>query len=216
MAAGDLFASSATLHRTEIAPGAVLLHGFAADRAELIIAAIDAVASAAPFRNMITPGGHTMSVAMTSTGRAGWITDRRGYRYSEIDPDTGRAWLAMPAPLHALAVDAAATGGFPGSEPDSCLVNRYVPGARMSLHQDRDEADLTAPIVSVSLGLPAKFLFGGLRRADRPQRLMLAHGDVVVWGGPSRLAYHGIDPVKDGKHPLTGRCRINLTFRKAL
>jgi alkylated DNA repair protein (DNA oxidative demethylase) len=200
----------------EILPGAVLLHRFALASAEALLARIAEIAAAAPFRNMVTPGGHTMSVAMTSCGNAGWITDRRGYRYASTDPTTGQNWPAMPAEIRALAGAAAARAGFAGFAPDSCLINRYAPGARMSLHQDRDEQDLSAPIVSVSLGLTAKFLFGGLARSDRPKRLLLEHGDVVVWGGPARLAFHGIDPLKEGEHPATGRCRYNLTLRKAL
>jgi alkylated DNA repair protein (DNA oxidative demethylase) len=165
---------------------------------------------------MLTPGGARMSVAMSNCGEVGWISDRRGYRYDGIDPETGRPWPSMPAVLRGLAVRAAAKAGFEGFEPDACLLNRYAPGTRLSLHQDRDERDLLAPVVSVSLGLPAVFLFGGLRRADRAQRIALVHGDVVVWGGRQRLAFHGVTPLADGVHALTGRCRINLTFRKAL
>ncbi len=157
-----------------------------------------------------------MSVAMTGCGAASWVSDRAGYRYAPADPLTGRPWPALPPALLDLAARAAAAGGFAGFAPDTCLVNRYEPGARMALHQDRDEQDFAQPIVSVSLGLPATFLWGGLRRADRPRRLRLLHGDVVVWGGPARLAYHGVAPLADGAHDLTGRCRINLTFRRAL
>jgi DNA oxidative demethylase len=153
---------------------------------------------------------------MTNCGRAGWVTDRSGYRYDASDPTTGRKWPAMPPPFRRLAERAAAAAGFEGFAPDSCLINRYEPGTRLSLHQDRDERDFSAPIVSVSLGLPAVFQFGGLCRGDRPRRLRLESGDIVVWGGPLRLAFHGIGPLADGDHPLTGRCRINLTFRKAL
>ena len=213
----DLFGAGEEGRETrEIVPGARLLRRFALASAETLLARIAEVAATAPFRNMVTPGGHTMSVAMTSCGGAGWITDRRGYRYAATDPETGRSWPAMPAEILVLAEAAAARAGCPGFAPDSCLINRYAPGARMSLHQDRDERDLSAPIVSVSLGLTARFLFGGLARSDRPRRLLLEHGDVVVWGGPARLAFHGIDPLKDGEHPATGRCRYNLTLRKAL
>jgi alkylated DNA repair protein (DNA oxidative demethylase) len=156
-----------------------------------------------------------MSVAMTNCGALGWLSDRRGYRYDPIDPDTGQPWPALPASFRELAAMAAARAGFEGFEPDACLVNRYDPGARLSLHQDRDERDYRQPIVSVSLGLPAVFLFGGIERAEKAMRMPLAHGDVVVWGGPARLSHHGILPLKEGEHPLTGRCRINLTFRKA-
>jgi len=170
----------------------------------------------APWRHMLTPGGARMSVAMTNCGQVGWISDRRGYRYERVDPESGQPWPPMPAALRELAVRSAATAGFIGFEPDACLVNRYAPGTRLSLHQDRNERDLRAPVVSVSLGLPALFLFGGLRRADAAQRIALAHGDVLVWGGRQRLAFHGIAPLADGEHALTGRCRINLTFRRAL
>jgi len=165
---------------------------------------------------MQTPGGHQMSVAMTNCGEVGWVTDRGGYRYDPVDPATGRPWPAIPKSFVQLAAEAAAAGGFADFEPDACLINRYAPGARMSRHQDRDEREFAAPIVSVSLGLPAVFLFGGLKRSDRPARYRLEHGDVVVWGGPSRLAFHGVAPLADGDHALIGRQRINLTFRTAL
>jgi alkylated DNA repair protein (DNA oxidative demethylase) len=199
-----------------LADGAVLLRGFAADEMAALMAALQAIFAAAPPRHMITPGGYRMSVAMTNCGRAGWVTDRRGYRYDGLDPDTQRPWPAMPVGFLALAGRAAAVAGFPGFVPDSCLINRYAPGTRLSLHQDRNERDFGAPIVSVSLGLPAVFLFGGSRRADRPRRIRLDSGDVAVWGGPARLAFHGIAPLADGVDPLTGPCRINLTLRKAL
>lgn len=164
---------------------------------------------------MSTPGGHRMSVAMTNCGRFGWVTDRTGYRYDRIDPESGKPWPPMPPVLVELAQGAAAEAGFSAFAPDACLINRYEPGARMSLHQDKDEADFAAPIVSVSLGLPAIFLFGGLKRSDRPRRFRLEHGDVVVWGGPARLAFHGVAPLADGEHGAMGRRRINLTFRRA-
>jgi len=195
--------------------GAVLLRGFAASEARPLLKAIEQVAIAAPFRHMITPGGFRMSVAMTNCGEAGWITDRRGYRYAAIDPMTDKAWPPIP-PFDKLARRAAAAAGFPGFEPDACLINRYEPGSRLTLHQDKNERDFTQPIVSVSLGLPAVFLFGGLRRADRPRRYRLENGDVVVWGGPSRMVFHGIDPLAEGEDPLAGAYRFNLTFRKAL
>ena len=199
-----------------LADGAVVLRGFAREQAPQLLADVGNVAGQAPWRHMITPGGLRMSVAMTNCGQAGWVSDRTGYRYDRHDPLSGEPWPAMPAAFLDLATRAAAEAGFAGFAPDACLVNRYVPGTRLSLHQDRDEHDLRAPIVSVSLGLPAVFLFGGLRRADRPARTRLAHGDVVVWGGPARLAFHGVAPLADGDHPLLGRARINLTFRKAL
>jgi alkylated DNA repair protein (DNA oxidative demethylase) len=193
----------------------VLLRGLAARRECELVAALHDVVAEAPFRHMVTPGGHQMSVAMTNCGSLGWITDRTGYRYGQSDPETARPWPAMPLPFRELAGQAAAEAGFGGFSPDACLINRYRPGARMSLHQDRDERDLGAPIVSVSLGLPAIFLFGGLKRSDIPRRFRLEHGDVVVWGGPARLAFHGVAPLADGEHNLIGRQRINLTFRKA-
>jgi len=194
---------------------AVVLRRFACDIEAELLAALRAVIALAPFRNMVTPGGHTMSVAMTNCGAAGWVTDLSGYRYARQDPVSGNPWPPMPAIFLSLVTRAAAIAGFEDFLPDACLINRYAPGAKLSLHQDKNETDFTAPIVSVSLGLPAKFLFGGLRRNDRVTRLELRHGDVVVWGRTARLAYHGVDVLKDGDHPATGRYRFNLTFRKA-
>jgi len=189
--------------------------GFALASEAVLLQALDAITAQAPFRHLVTPGGLRMSVAMTNAGSLGWVSDRRGYRYDPIDPDSGRPWPPMPAVFLQLADAAAAHAGFTGFVPDACLLNRYEAGARLSLHQDRDERDLGQPIVSVSLGIPAVFLFGGLQRADRPQRVPLAHGDVVVWGGPARLRYHGVLPLKPHHHPLLGETRINLTFRRA-
>ncbi len=180
-----------------------------------MIDAIETITAGAPFRQMSTPGGKLMSVAMSNCGAHGWITDRRGYRYSATDPLTGAPWPAIPPAWAALAAQAAEQGGFPGFAPDACLINRYIPGAKMTLHQDRDEADVSAPIVSVSLGLPAMFLWGGAARTDKPARLPLHSGDVLVWGGAARLNFHGILPVKPGLHPRLGAARLNLTFRKA-
>jgi alkylated DNA repair protein (DNA oxidative demethylase) len=213
----DLFASLPDVRpaREAIAQGAVLLRGFAKPVEDELIAALGAIAAQAPFRHMLTPGGHQMSVAMTNCGSNGWVTDRRGYRYDSVDPESGKPWPPMPPSFRALAERAAAEAGFDGFAPDACLVNRYQPGARMSLHQDRDEGDFGAPIVSVSLGLPAVFLFGGLQRSDKTQRYRLEHGDIAVWGGPARLVFHGVAPLADGEHPRIGRQRINLTFRRA-
>jgi alkylated DNA repair protein (DNA oxidative demethylase) len=199
-----------------MAEGAVLLRGFVKPFEGELIASLREIVAQAPFRRMFTPGGHQMSVAMTNCGNAGWVTDHSGYRYDGIDPVSGQPWPAMPPVFRTLAETAASEGGFEGFSPDACLINRYAPGARMSLHQDRNENDFGAPIVSVSLGLPATFLFGGPERADKPQRYRLEHGDGVVWGGPSRLFFHGVAPLADGEHTLMGRQRINLTFRKAL
>ncbi|MFC5322717.1 DNA oxidative demethylase AlkB [Bradyrhizobium oligotrophicum] len=201
--------------REPLGPGAMLLRGFARPHETELIAAIEAIITQAPFRQMVTPGGHQMSVAMTNCGSFGWVTDRSGYRYDPVDPESGKPWPAMPPLFRKLAEQAAREAGFPGFAPDACLINRYEPGAKMSLHQDRDERDIGAPIVSVSLGLPATFLFGGLKRTDKAQRYRLLHGDVVVWGGPARLAFHGVAPLADGEHGLLGRRRINLTFRRA-
>jgi alkylated DNA repair protein (DNA oxidative demethylase) len=198
-----------------LGPGAFVLHGFALDYEQSLLDALDQVLVEAPLRHMITPGGFRMSVAMTNCGTLGWVSGPRGYRYTPIDPDTGATWPAMPAPFQTLARNAAERAGFAGFTPDACLVNRYVPGARLTLHQDKDERDFDAPIVSVSLGLPAIFLWGGATRSERPVRVPLHHGDVVVWGGPTRLRYHGVLPLKEGHHPSLGTQRINLTFRKA-
>ena len=202
--------------RERLGPGAVVLRGFALDDESALLAALEGVTSQAPFRNMVTPGGFRMSVAMTNCGPWGWVTDRTGYRYSTVDPDTGRAWPRLSSAFLRLAIGAGSAAGFDAFVPDACLVNRYLPGARLSLHQDRDERDYDAPIVSVSLGLPAVFLFGGTKRADKTRRVPVEHGDVVVWGGPDRLRYHGVAPLKDGTHALLGAQRINLTFRKAM
>ena len=198
-----------------LAEGAVLLHGYALNDATALMSAIDAVVAAAPWRNMTTPGGHRMSVAMTNCGAFGWVSDRRGYRYDEVDPDSSQPWPAMPKAFADIAAHAATAAGYNAFIPDACLINQYEPGTRLTLHQDKNERDFKAPIVSVSLGLPATFLFGGDERADRTKRVRLFHGDVVVWGGKSRLAFHGILPLKEGNHPVTGRRRINLTLRKA-
>lgn len=212
---GDLFDLDDEPFESALAPGAVLLAGLARSAGATLVAEIEAVAARSPFRHMLTPGGRQMSVAMTSCGTLGWISDRSGYRYDSRDPETGRPWPEMPAAFSDLAAAAAARAGFPAFVPDACLINRYEPGARLSLHQDKDERDYGAPIVSVSLGLPAVFQFGGPHRSDPARRVPLRHGDVVVWGGPSRLFYHGVLPLEEGTHPLTGRCRINLTFRRA-
>jgi alkylated DNA repair protein (DNA oxidative demethylase) len=212
----DLFASVPDVRASqqEMAEGAVLLRGFVGTGETELIAELRKIVADAPFRRMVTPGGHRMSVAMTNCGNAGWVTDESGYRYSADDPETGQPWPAMPPLLRDLAERASNRAGFAGFAPDVCLINRYVPGARMSLHQDKDELDFSAPIVSVSLGLPAIFLFGGQKRSDKPKRFRLGHGDVAVWGGPARLFFHGVAPLADGEHPLMGRQRINLTFRK--
>jgi alkylated DNA repair protein (DNA oxidative demethylase) len=199
-----------------LAPGATIFRGAATSKAKSLVAAVMRVTEQAPFRHMITPGGYRMSVAMTNCGQVGWVTDQAGYRYEASDPMRGQHWPVMPVEFLELASDSATKAGFTNFLPDSCLINRYEPGARLSLHQDRNERDFGAPIVSVSLGLPAVFLFGGLRRSDRARRIRLVHGDIVVWGGLARLRYHGVMPLQDGWQPGLGQCRLNLTFRRAL
>ena len=208
-------AARAESWKEPLAPGATILRNFVAANEAAILSGLEEVTAQAPFRHMITPGGSRMSVAMTNCGPLGWVTDRNGYRYDKIDPASGKPWPPMPEAFLRLSARAAVEGGFKAFLPDACLINRYEPGAKLSLHQDKDEQDFTRPIVSVSLGLPATFLFGGLDRADQAFRVKLMHGDVVVWGGPARLRYHGVLPLKEGYHPLLGGYRINLTFRKA-
>jgi len=214
----DLFEDDAAVSASPevIAPGAFILRQAAAERVPALLEAMRRVIEQAPLRIMTTPAGLKMSVAMTNCGAAGWVSERSGYRYTAIDPLSGKPWPRMPAVFAGFASEVAARAGFIDFTPDACLINRYEPGVRLSLHQDRDERDFSAPIVSVSLGLPATFLFGGCRRSERAQRIALRHGDVVVWGGESRLRFHGVLPVAEGLHPVLGRSRINLTLRKAL
>lgn len=213
----DLFNIESDVERRQesLGAGAVVLRGFAMADEAALLAGLREVIAKAPFRHMVTPGGFRMSVAMTNCGSLGWVSDKTGYRYDAVDPENGHNWPPMPQSFLRLAANAAAEAGFEGLVPDACLVNRYEPGARLSLHQDKDERDFDEPIVSVSLGLPAVFLFGGLTRGEKTIRVPLAHGDMVVWGGPARLRYHGVMPLKEGCHPLWGHHRINLTFRKA-
>jgi DNA oxidative demethylase len=208
----DLFADTPPWQEP-LAPGAVILRRRAMSVAEALLADVGKIAAVSPFRHMVTPGGYTMSVAMTNCGNVGWATNQKGYLYSPVDPQTANPWPAMPELFLDLALQCAKEAGYPDFQPDACLINRYAPGAKLSLHQDKDEKTLSAPIVSVSLGLPAVFQFGGLQRNDPLQRVLLEHGDVVVWGGESRLFYHGIQPLKEGDHPATGAFRYNLTFR---
>jgi alkylated DNA repair protein (DNA oxidative demethylase) len=213
----DLFArrGRSDIPQQSLARGAMLLRAFAAPQAGALLMALQEVAGRSPFRRMTTPGGDRMSVAMTNCGERGWITDQTGYRYDALDPATAAGWPPMPPVFRDVATAAAAAAGFGGFAPDACLIGRYEPGARLSLHQDKDELDLESPVVSISLGLPAVFLFGGHRRSDRPLRVPLAHGDVVVWGGPARLRFHGVMPLRDGHHPMLGASRVNLSLRKA-
>ena len=203
------------LPRDLLGPGTAILNGFALGRETELALVMQAISKLAPFRHMITPGGFRMSVALTNCGTYGWVTDRTGYRYDSIDPETGQHWPGMPGNFLELARDAASAAGFPSFNPDACLINRYEPGSRLTLHQDKNEQDFTQPIVSVSLGLPATFLFGGMERSDKTVRVPVHHGDVIVWGGPARLRYHGINPLKDGVHPTFGGYHYNLTFRVA-
>jgi len=212
----DLLGVDTLRERQRLGEAAFVLRGFALDEAQALVAHVREVERQAPFRHLVTPGGYTMSVALTCCGKLGWTSDEQGYRYSPVDPRTNHAWPPMPALFAGLASAAAREAGFRDFLPDACLINRYLPGARMSLHQDRDERDFGAPIVSVSLGMTATFLFGGLRRADKAVRVPLQHGDVVVWGGPDRLRFHGILPLKDMPHPVLGSERINFTLRKAV
>ena len=210
----DLFAGAgAGVEPLNLGEGITLLRGFA-DTARLF-PIVRKIAEAAPFRHLVTPGGQTMSVAMTNCGPVGWVSDRSGYRYSPRDPLTGRDWPRMPDEFMRLALDAATAGGFPAFVPDACLINRYAAGARLTAHRDADEQNFSQPIVSVSMGLPASFAFYGLTRGGKGRSVALVDGDVLVWGGPSRLVYHAVRPLKPGHHPLTGDYRYNLTFRHA-
>jgi alkylated DNA repair protein (DNA oxidative demethylase) len=194
---------------------AMVLRGFALTQDAALWRAIQAVLVQAPLRRMKTPGGRMMSAEQTNCGQWGWVTDKAGYRYADRDPLTGVAWPVMPRLFRQIAQTAAEHAGYARFEPDACLINCYGPGARMALHQDKDEADLSAPIVSVSLGLTTQFLFGGLQRTDSVQKVLLVHGDVVVWGDQDRLRFHGVAAPVEGEHCLCGSQRFNLTFRQA-
>jgi alkylated DNA repair protein (DNA oxidative demethylase) len=220
MSPPDLFDTESLPSREHLGPGSLLLRGFALPHEDRLLAEVNAVIAAAPFRHMVTRSGYGMSVAMSNCGQLGWVTDRQGYRYSPFDPATGRSWPTMPETFITLASLAASEAGYADFRPDACLINRYEPGSKMGLHQDKDERDFTQPIVSISLGLPAVFLFGGLHRSDKAARIRLKHGDILVWGGADRLRYHGILPITSGGHSLDRNAlldaaRINLTFRKA-
>ncbi len=212
---GQLFDNADRDGSERIGEGAVLFRARIASQAGEIVETLREITAISPFRHLVTPGGHRMSVSMTSCGELGWMSDRKGYRYTAKDPRTGQPWPAIPKLFSELASDAAAAAGFPDYHPDACLINRYRAGNKLSLHQDKDEEDCGHPVVSFSLGLPATFLWGGFKRSDKPKRLLLEHGDVLVWGGPDRLRYHGVLALADGEHPLLGQQRINLTFRKA-
>lgn len=212
----DLFADQPAELTTEIlSEGAVVLRQFALARETELMSKITQLTAAAPLRHMATPGGHSMSVAMSCCGHMGWVTDAQGYRYQSADPCSGKPWPAMPSVFSELARSAAQAAGYSNFRPDTCLINCYAAGTKMGLHQDKNERDFSQPVVSISLGLPQIFQFGGLARRDKPLNIPLGHGDVVVWGGSSRLRYHGVLTLRKGVHPLTGPCRYNLTFRRA-
>lgn len=213
----DLFADIENMDAPmrSLGPQSLLLRGFVLEREHLILQALTDIINEAPLRSMMTPGGQMMSVRTTNCGQVGWVSDRCGYRYAENDPKTGKPWPAMPAAFTELALEAAQAAGFGHFNPDACLINQYEIGAKMGLHQDKDEVDFSQPIISVSLGIPAIFMFGGLKRSESAERVLLWHGDVVVWGGKDRLRYHGILPIKPDIHPTLGPSRINLTFRRA-
>ena len=210
----DLFDDAQTF-KLEIVKHAFLLKAFALENQHDVIADLISVINQAPLRHMMTKMGFAMSAAMTNCGALGWVSDRAGYRYDAKDPATNKPWPLMPASFQQLAALAAAEAGFGDFQADSCLINQYQVGASMGLHQDKNELDFTQPIVSVSLGIPATFQFGGLARTDKTLKIPLVHGDVVVWGGQSRLNFHGIAPLKMNTHPILGAYRYNLTFRKA-
>ena len=214
----DLFAEDTLQQpagREQIGEQSYVLHGYALPWIERLLPELRRVLAQSPFRQMVTPGGFTMSAALSSRGDLGWTTDSSGYRYTPLDPRSRQPWPRMPDVLRELAALAAAEAGFPDFAPDACLINRYVPGARMSLHQDKNERRYSEPVVSLSLGLPAIFLFGGHERSDKTRKVSLFHGDVVVWGGVDRLRFHGVMPIKEGVHPVMGPQRINLTLRTA-
>ncbi len=211
----DLFENNSSGDREILGTQASVLRGFALPLVSKLVANVSLIENISPFRHLVTPGGFTMSVGMTNCGQLGWTSDRTGYRYTTIDPLTCKAWPQMPKAFLLLAQSAASEAGFDNFYPDACLINRYVPGTKLSLHQDKDELDFNTPIVSVSLGIPAVFQFGGLERTDKKNNIPLYNGDVVVWGGIDRLRYHGVLPIKHNTHSILGEQRINLTFRKA-
>jgi len=208
----DLFADQRPA-RQDIAPGVVLFPGRAVARD--IWPLLQPVLAVAPFRNFVTPGGRRMGVETTNCGSLGWVSDKAGYRYQATDPDSGRPWPAMPRPLFDLAVASAAAAGFPETRPDSCLINRYAVGVRLTAHQDLNEQSSDWPIVSISMGLPATFVLHGATRGGAGPKIALTDGDVLVFGGPARNAFHSVQPIADGVDPVLGPCRVNLTLRVA-
>ena len=194
----------------EVTPGAVLMRGLALPQDREFLAAVDTITAAAPVHHAVTPSGLPMGVMVTDCG------DSRAFanRWDPANPTHKRVWPPMPVVLRDFAIRCAVRAGFPKFRPDACHINQYEAGIKLGLHQDRHECDMTQPIVSVSFGLECVFLFGGLQRMDKPRHILLEHGDVFVWGGPARMCFHGVQPLKPGSHPLTGPYRINLTFRK--
>lgn len=199
--------------REELEAGAVLLRQFATPQAATLLQTLHRLTRQAPFRHMRTPGGGTMSAAMASCGALGWVSSTQGYTYTPVDPASQQPWPAMPASFVSLAQDAAKAAGYAGFTPNACLLNRYQNDSHMGLHQDRDEGDTTHPIVSLSLGRTGLFMWGGQNRRDKIRTIALEHGDVLVWGGPARLHYHGIKGLGPNPHPLTEQTRYNITFR---
>jgi len=194
----------------EIFPGAVLMRSLALPQDNEFFTAAEAIIAARPLHHTTTPSGLPMGVMVTDCG------DSRAFanRWDTANPERMRLWPPMPPLLRDFAIRCAVRSGFPQFRPDACHINRYQAGTKLGLHQDRHECDWTQPIVSLSFGLECIFLLGGLQRTDKPRRILLEHGDVIVWGGPSRMRFHGVQPLKPGHHPLTGPYRYNLTFRK--
>ena len=220
----DLFGSPVE-QQVHIAEGAMLLRQFVQQNKNAlldettVLADLNCILENSPLRKMTTASGFTMSVAMTNCGKLGWVSGSNGYMYSSIDPETAQPWPAMPPALLEAATRIARQAGYPGFLPDACLINRYLAGAQMGLHQDRDEKDFSQPIVSLSIGLSARFIIGGLDSAAgrnaHTQSVVLKHGDAIVFGAAARLMFHGVLSLKPGHHPLVGNSRINLTFRVA-
>lgn len=198
-----------------LAEGAMVLRRFATPVVVALMEGVEAVVAQSPLRRLIVPNGRPMRIEMTNCGLVGWVNIDGRYRYSRVDPLTGRSWPGMPATFRRIAGAAASAAGYPDFQPAVCIINRYAVGADLQMHQDRDDTQDRQPVVSVSLGLPAIFHFGGQGRGEKPLTIPLDDGDVVVWGGASRMHRHGVAPVAPGVHPRTGAYRYNLTFRTA-
>ncbi len=213
--AEDIYAPDFDALSIQISPDAVLFKAALKPVASSLLEEIRTISGANPFRQRKTPGGQLMSAAMTNCGAWGWVTDADGYRYSDIEPETGRTWLPIPAVWIQWVNLFCQRAGLGTFNPDACLINRYAPGAGMGLHQDKDEKDLAIPIVSFSLGAPVLFRWGGLNRQEPVSEFLLEHGDVLVWGGADRMRFHGVKKLRRYQHPLTGHYRYNLTFRQS-